>query len=73
MANQYVYITGCTLMAHTPKALLIHISGWDDAPVWIPRSVVGRESDTFADAGDEGDLSIAEWFAIKEDLPFDDS
>jgi hypothetical protein len=46
--------------------LALHIIT-DDMDFWVPKSVVGDDSEVYED-GDRGDLYVPEWFATKEGL-----
>jgi hypothetical protein len=52
----------------TPRALKVRKgSGMEARTTWIPRSVVHEDSEV-QEQGDEGDLFVAEWYALKEGL-----
>lgn len=57
-------IDDVTVVRATEKALLCRLDGRE---VWVPRSLIGDDSEV-ADAGDEGTLVVATWFAEKEGL-----
>ena len=49
----------------TTKA--IHVLFDDGTEKWIPKSLVDDDSEVYK-KGDEGDLVLPEWFAVKEGL-----
>lgn len=64
--DEFVYLTGTyTGSGETEKALLVEDEDGDE--MWIPKSVIGEYSD-LQSKGDSGDLMVARWFAIKEEL-----
>jgi hypothetical protein len=47
--------------------LAIHVLFDDGTHKWIPKSVVDDDSEVYG-IGHEGELVVAEWFALKEGL-----
>lgn len=56
------YYSGAEALKETDAALLVDIDGEE---VWIPKSVIGYDSDINGE-GDIGTLSVQAWFARKE-------
>ena len=52
-------------MKETESALLVESDEIDEGKAWVPLSQVEDGSDVQA-AGDEGDLVISEWLALKK-------
>lgn len=66
MPDEFVYLTGTYEAAReTEKAL--QVTDEDGDSMWVPKSVIGEYSD-LQSTGDSGDLMVARWFAIKEEL-----
>lgn len=53
------------VIRETAEALLIEIDG--ERQTWVPKSQVDDDSEVFTD-GDQGTITLAEWFAEKEGL-----
>jgi hypothetical protein len=56
----------CVVLRATNKALLARIPDLGEN-VWVPLSVIDDASEV-CEAGDEGDLVVAEWWARKQGL-----
>ena len=66
MPDEFVYLTGTyEVDKETEKALCVVDE--DGGLSWVPKSVIGEYSDIHG-KGDSGDLMVARWFAIKEEL-----
>ena len=61
---EWAEIEGVVCIAETDAALLCEIGGEQK---WIPKKLVSEESFVM-EKGDEGQLLVAEWFALKEGI-----
>lgn len=59
------YFDGCEAKHETDKALLVLIPEIDTKPQWVPKSVIGSDSQIDA-LGDEGVISIKTHWCKRE-------
>lgn len=64
--DEFVYLTG-TYEAERETEKALQVKDEDGDLMWVPKSVLGEYSD-LQGKGDSGDLMVARWFAIKEEL-----
>jgi len=65
--DEFVRIEDVECLAETDRAILCRSESWDGEKVWVPKSVLGEETEV-GEKGDEGVLVVARWFAKKENL-----
>lgn len=59
----------CEVVGATAKALKVRIPLKVEREVWVPRSVIGDDSEVFdADENAVGTLIVEDWWAEKEGL-----
>jgi hypothetical protein len=60
-----VAVGGCEVLRETGKALHVSIEG--EAPIWIPKSQLDRDSEV-REQGDVGTIIITAWIAKQKKL-----
>lgn len=65
MPTTYTSFEHVQALRATGRALLVRFCDGDE--VWVPKSLIGPDSEV-EEPGDEGDLSVAEWWADEKEL-----